>query len=108
MTNSYLNLNLTPRLLIDPDTIATRLEILDTFPLCDACRNAVLPVTADTVVLLIEAIRLRDALTIARLESANRLAAIRAAMHAAAEGEADPLAYLRDELPADPDGGWCL
>ena len=49
-----------------------------------------------------------DALTVTRLESANRLAAMKAALHAARDGEADPLAYLRDELPADSDGGWCL
>jgi len=33
-----------------------------------------------------------------RLVSANRLAAIRAALAAASEGESDPLAYLRDQL----------
>jgi hypothetical protein len=108
MTYRYLNQNLTPRLLIDPAAIAARLEILDTAPLCGSCRKSVTPVTADTVALLIEAIRLWDALTVTRLESANRLAAIRAALHAAREGEADPLAYLRDELPADGDGKWCL
>src|SRR5580658_2474646 len=94
-------LNLTPRLLINPGAVATRLETLSGAPLCDSCVAAVLPVTADTVALLNEAIRLHEALTAVRLESANRLAAIRAALHAAAEGEADPLAYLRDELPSD-------
>jgi hypothetical protein len=108
MTYRYQNHNLTPRLLINPEAIATRLEILDTAPLCGSCRNAVIPVTADTVALLIEAIRLWDALTVTRMESANRLAAMRAALHAAAEGEPDPQTYLRDELPADPDRGWCL
>jgi hypothetical protein len=38
------------------------------------------------------------ALSAARLESANRLAAIRAALSAANDGEPDPLAYLRDQL----------
>ncbi len=108
MTFRYLNESLTPRLLIDPAAIAARLEILDTAPLCDSCRNAVIPVTADTVALLIEAIRLWDALTVTRLESANRLAAMKAALRAARDGEADPLGYLRDELPADSDGGRCL
>ena len=37
-------------------------------------------------------------LAAARLESANRLAAIRAALGAAADNEPDPLAYLRDEI----------
>src|SRR5260370_30105650 len=98
---------ITPRLLIDPDAIASRLETLDDAPLCDSCRNAVIPVAADAVRLLIEAIRLWDALSVTRLESANRLAAMRAALHAAAEGEPDPLAYLRHEMPADcSDAGW--
>jgi hypothetical protein len=45
-----------------------------------------------------EVTRLTRDLAAARLESANRLAAIRAALGAAADGEADPLAYLRDQL----------
>ena len=46
----------------------------------------------------LEITRLAQALAAARLESANRLAAIRAALGAAADGETDPLAYLRDQL----------
>jgi len=67
-------------------------------------------VAADTVALLIEVIRLRDVLSSTRLESASRLAAIRAALAANRDGEADPLAYLRDEIPGDGNGtdaGWC-
>jgi hypothetical protein len=45
-----------------------------------------------------ELTRLTGALAAVRLESANRLAAIRAALSAAADGEPDPLAYLRDQL----------
>jgi hypothetical protein len=37
-------------------------------------------------------------LAAARLVSANRLAAIRAALGAADDGESDPLAFLRDQL----------
>lgn len=100
-----------PRLLIEPDAIASHLETLDNTNLCSACRDAVIPVAADTVAALIEVIRLRDALGMARLESANRLAAILAALRADADGEPDPLAYLRDELPGTEsrgtDGGWC-
>jgi uncharacterized protein YggE len=107
MTDRYRNDNQAPRLLIDPAAIAARLETLSTSPLCDGCAAGVVPVTADTAALLIEAIRLAETLAAARLESANRLAAIRAALHAAREGEAEPLAYLRDELPAETDGGWC-
>lgn len=44
-----------------------------------------------------------------RLVSANRLAAIRAALGAADDGESDPLGYLRDQLAeehaAAPDPG---
>jgi hypothetical protein len=66
--------------------------------MCRQCRDAVLPVTADTVRLLIEVIRLWDVLMDTRMESANRLAAIRAALGAAADNETDPLGYLRDQL----------
>jgi hypothetical protein len=76
--------------------------------MCRECRNAVIPVTADTVRLLIEVIRLRDLLMEKRMESANRLAAIRATLGAAADSEADPLGYLRDQLADEtitPDPG---
>jgi hypothetical protein len=102
VTDTRQNTSPIPRLLIDPDAIASRLETLDATPLCDSCRTAVLPVTADAVALLIETIRLWNALHLVRLESANRLAAMRAALHADAESEPDPLAYLRYEIPAGP------
>jgi hypothetical protein len=57
-------------------------------------------------ILRAEITRLTAALATARLESANRLAAIRAALGAAADGEADPLAYLRDELPEGSPSPW--
>jgi hypothetical protein len=74
------------------------MEELDKTTMCRACRDAVLPVTADTVRLLIEVIRLWDVVFETRMESANRLAAIRAALGAAADHETDPLSYLRDHL----------
>ena len=43
--------------------------------------------------------RLLELLTDERLRYADLLAAVRATLGAASEGEADPLAYLRDELP---------
>jgi hypothetical protein len=43
--------------------------------------------------------RLRGELAAARLLAANHLAAIRAALGAARDGEPDPLGYLHDELP---------
>jgi len=49
-----------------------------------------------------EILRLKVALAAVRLESANRLAAIRAALAADADGESDPLDYLRDQLAEEP------
>ena len=57
------------------------------------------PETAETQTLRAEITRLTADLAAARLESANRLAAMRAALGAAIDGEPDPLEYLRDELP---------
>lgn len=56
------------------------------------------PVISDIESLRAENSRLRASLAAARLESANRLAAIRAALGAAADNETDPLAYLHDQL----------
>ena len=71
---------------------------------CAQCHGTVPPLIDNIAQLAGENARLRDALTAERLTSANLLAAIRAALGAAAEGEADPLAYLHDEL-ADNSGG---
>jgi hypothetical protein len=57
---------------------------------------------SDTLALAAEAARLSAELRNTRLDRANLLAAIRAALAAHADGEPDPLAYLRDELDA-PD-----
>lgn len=62
-------------------------------------------VLTDTLTLAEEISRQRADLAAVRLDRANLLAAIRAALAAACDGEADPLAYLRDELDdhsADP------
>jgi hypothetical protein len=91
-----------PRPPFDAKAIAARLETLCTTELCPRCLTAAIPVAAGTAELLTEVTRLQRGLRAARLESANRLAAMRAALHAAQDGEADPLAYLRDELPS-PD-----
>jgi hypothetical protein len=47
--------------------------------------------------------RLTIQLAATRLDRANLLAAMRAALGAHADGEADPLSYLRDELDAPRD-----
>jgi hypothetical protein len=54
----------------------------------------------DTVALSAEITRLSAEVEHSRLERANLLAAMRAALAAHAEGEADPMWYLRDELDA--------
>jgi hypothetical protein len=59
---------------------------------------------ADTSRLVAEVVRQRADLAGIRLDRANLLAAIRAALAADRDGETDPLAYLRDEL-ADRSAG---
>jgi len=95
----------TPQLSIDGDAIIARLETLASAELCPRCERVIYPVAADAIQLFREVIRLHEALISTRLESANRLAAIRAALHAAQDGEPDPLAYLRDELPGHEGRG---
>ena len=73
---------------------------------CDQCRETI-PSLIDNIARLAgEITRLHDALTAERQTSANLLAAIRAALGAESEGEADPLGYLRDELPDEPGGAY--
>lgn len=55
---------------------------------------------ADNLALCAEVTRLNTELTATRLDMANLLAAARATLAAYADGEADPLWYLRDELHA--------
>jgi hypothetical protein len=64
---------------------------------------------AQVALLQAEVIRLGGDLSAARLQSANRLAAMRAALRAESDGEPEPLAYIRDEIgdyPANWDGHW--
>ncbi len=104
MAYQQANQRHTPRIMVDLDAVASRLETLASTGLCPRCEQIVTPVTADTAALLAEVIRLHEAARAARLESANRLAAIQAAIHAAEDGETDPLQYLRDEITADVRG----
>ena len=55
---------------------------------------------ADNLTLSAEVARLTAELAATRLDRANLLAAIRATIAAHADGEPDPLYYLRDELDA--------
>lgn len=95
---------------INTHAIALRLVRLADLALCPECEPTVTQMAADSVDLIIEVAQLPGAVIAARRESANRLAAIRAA----AEGEADPLGVLRDELAESPGAqipgqgrGWC-
>lgn len=103
-----------PRLHVDTDAIIIRMAALAEVQLCAHCAAPVVDAMVDIASLLAEVIRLHTALIEVRRESANRLAAIRAALGAASDGENDPLAYLRDELAESTDvpsrvrgGGWC-
>jgi hypothetical protein len=65
---------------------------------------------ADLPAVLADLARTRAELEAVRLDRANLLAAIRATLAAVADGEPDPLGYLRDELdtteaPADTRRG---
>ena len=99
----------TPRLQIDLDEIVSAIVIeLARIQVCQQCRSSVPGLTDDLAHLAVEIIRLHSALIEERLTSANLRAAIRAALGAQADGEPDPLAYLRDELPdaEDPRSEW--
>lgn len=103
-----------PPLHINTQAIASRLARVADLALCPACELNLTTVVADGVDLILEVARLSGAVIVTRRESANRLAAIRAALRAAAEGEADPLGLLRDELVESPGAqvpgqgrGWC-
>jgi hypothetical protein len=112
MTNQSNTVRHAPRLTIDAEAITSRLHSLADTRLCGQCHPAVAALIADATHLLTETARLYDGLLAARLESANLRAAISATLGADADGEPDPLAYLRDELPEpgqhDRLGrGWC-
>ena len=100
-----------PHLNIDLDEIVSAIVIeLARVQVCPQCQASV-PGLADGLAhLATEIIRLHSALIGERLISANLRAAIRAALGAQHDGEPDPLAYLRDELPGDAgarsEWGW--
>jgi len=93
-----------PTLTIDLEAITTHLDALAGTDLCPHCDAALTALTGDVAHLLTEINQLYAALLKSRLQAANLRAAIRATLHAHADGETDPLAYLRDELAGR---GWC-
>jgi len=92
-----------PTLTIDLEAITAHLDALAGTDLCVHCDAALTALAGDIAGLLTEINQLYDALRDARLQSANLRAAIRATLHADADGETDPLSYLRDEL-AEAEG----
>ena len=88
----------TPRLQIDIDEILAGTAFAAAH-ICDECQVPVTILIIDIKRLIEEVARLQSALVSERLISANLRAAIRAALGAQSDGEPDPLAYLRDELP---------
>jgi hypothetical protein len=67
---------------------------------CSARRNELDIALADNLTLSAEVAWLTAELAATRLDRANLLAAMRAAIAAHADGESDPLSYLRDEVDA--------
>ena len=100
MTSTPHNQPHIPQLQIDLDEILATIALeLARVRICDQCQSSVPSLIDDLAHLVTEITRLHSALVRERLISANLRAAIRAALGAQADGEPDPLAYLRDELP---------
>ena len=101
MTSAPQNQPIIPRLHIDLDeilgTIALELAIVRICPHCQASAPGLIN---DLAHLVAELTRLAGELDRVRMDRANLLAAMRAALAAHADGEPDPLWYLRDELNA--------
>lgn len=97
MNTQYPERN-TSLLTVDINEIKSRLRDLATADQCGNCQLAASRAIADIARLIIQIYELYAALAAQRLRSANLEAAIRAALGAYDDGEADPLAYLRDEI----------
>ena len=101
MTSTHQNQPTIPRLQIDLDEILGTIALeLARVRICDQCQQSVPSLINDLAHLVAELTRLSDELDQARMDRANLRAAMRAALAAHADGEADPLWYLRDELDA--------
>jgi hypothetical protein len=101
MTSTHQNQSTIPRLHIDLDEILGTIALeLARVRICGQCQQSVPSLINDLAHLVAELTRLAGELDQARLDRANLRAAMRAALAAHAEGEPDPLWYLRDELDA--------
>jgi hypothetical protein len=68
---------------------------------CEHCDLLITRIAAHLARFATQVYEFRSALAAERLRSANLEAAIRAALSAYDDGETDPLAYLRDEIPGN-------
>ena len=101
MTSTHQDQPIIPRLQIDLDEILGTIALeLARVRICDQCQQSVPSLINDLANLVAELTRLAGELDHARLDRANLRAAMRAALAAHADGEPDPLWYLRDELNA--------
>jgi hypothetical protein len=96
-----------PQIAIDRDGVLAAITLgLARVHTCGQCRETI-PFLIDNIARLAgEITRLHVMLAGERQATANLLAAIRAALGAESEGEADPFAYLRDELPDESGGAY--
>jgi hypothetical protein len=98
------------RLSLNLEAINTHLDALASTLTCSQCDSAATPVIIDIACLFSTLAQLYEELADMRLENANLRAAIRATLSAEAEGESDPLVYLRWELETSATyhsaGGW--
>ncbi len=95
-----------PLLSADTDEIRNPLRDLAYANLCGSCQLAASRAISDIARLIVQIYEVYAALAAERLRSANLEAAIRAALGAYDDGEADPLAYLRDEIVGDTGGAY--
>jgi hypothetical protein len=93
-----------PPLFINVGQITSRLGALADSRPCPTCEIPAADAVTDIARLLIQVNQLHIALREERIRSANLEAAIRAALGAYEDGEADPLGYLRDEIAGNTGG----
>lgn len=94
-------LSATPRPILDEEAIWTHLHTA----LNSRTPLDIWTAVADVPVLLAEIERLRRLLAWTRTDHANLLAAAQATLAAHADGEDDPLYYVRDEIAAQRTAG---
>jgi hypothetical protein len=104
--NAHLPERSMPPLSVDMDEIRSRLRDLAYADLCGSCELAASRAVSDIARLMAQICELYAALGAGRLRSANLEAAIRAALGAYDDGEADPLGYLRDEITPGTGGAY--